>query len=100
MAPALGAVLVGVVGRFAPNTLGVGYYNISAILSHSLALPAMLFLRGMKFISWSISLGSGTSGGTLAPLFTMGGGIGSALGTMIAAAAPGLGVDPPPGVII
>ena len=76
------------------NTLGVGYYNISAILSHSLALPALLFLCGMKFISWSIALGSGTSGGTLAPLFTIGGGIGSALGTMIAAAAPGLGVDP------
>ncbi len=92
--PALGAVVVGVVGRFAPNTLGVGYYNIGAILSHDLALPATLFLCGMKFISWSIALGSGTSGGTLAPLFTIGGGIGSALGTVIAAAAPGLGVDP------
>jgi CBS domain-containing protein len=48
----------------------------------------------MKFISWSIALGSGTSGGTLAPLFTIGGGIGSALGTGIVAIAPGLGVDP------
>src|SRR5690606_13494351 len=52
-----------------------------------------LFLCGMKFISWSISLGSGTSGGTLAPMFTIGGGIGATLGTAIAAVAPGLGVD-------
>jgi chloride channel protein, CIC family len=92
--PAIGAIAVGVVGHFAPNTLGVGYYNISSILSHDLTVPAVAFLCGMKFISWSIALGSGTSGGTLAPLFTVGGGIGSILGTGIVAVAPGLGVDP------
>ena len=92
--PAIGAVAVGVVGHFATNTLGVGYYNISSILSHDLAVPAVAFLCGMKFISWSIALGSGTSGGTLAPLFTVGGGIGSILGTGIVAIAPALGVDP------
>jgi H+/Cl- antiporter ClcA/CBS domain-containing protein len=92
--PALGAVVVGVVGYFAPNTLGVGYYNISAVLSHDLTVPAMLFLVGMKFVSWSVALGSGTSGGTLAPLFTIGGGVGSVIGTGIATLAPGLGVDP------
>jgi chloride channel protein, CIC family len=92
--PAIGAVVVGVVGRFAPDTLGVGYYNISAILSHDLTVPATLFLCGMKFISWSIALGSGTSGGTLAPLFTIGGALGSVIGVAIVAMAPGLGVDP------
>jgi CIC family chloride channel protein len=92
--PAIGAVVVGVVGRFAPDTLGVGYYNISDVLSHRLAVGATLFLCAMKFVSWSIALGSGTSGGTLAPLFTIGGGIGSVIGTCIAAMAPGLGVDP------
>ena len=92
--PAIGAVAIGIVGHFAPNTLGVGYYNISSVLSHDLTVPAVAFLCGMKFISWSIALGSGTSGGTLAPLFTVGGGIGSILGTGIVAIAPALGVDP------
>jgi CIC family chloride channel protein len=92
--PAIGAAVVGVVGRFAPDTLGVGYYNISNVLSHRLTIGATLFLCTMKFVSWSIALGSGTSGGTLAPLFTIGGGIGSVIGACIAALAPGLGVDP------
>ena len=44
-------------------------------------------------MSWSISLGSGTSGGTLAPLFTIGGGVGAALGAAVVALAPGVGLD-------
>lgn len=92
--PAIGAVVVGVVGYFAPDTLGVGYYNISNLLSNQLSLSAILFLVGMKFISWSIALGSGTSGGTLAPLFTIGGGIGAALGIAAASLVPALGIDP------
>lgn len=91
--PAIGAIAVGIVGYFAPDTLGVGYYNISNILSGRLAVPAILFLCGMKFVSWSISLGSGTSGGTLAPLFTIGGGLGAVVGAGVHAVAPGLGVD-------
>ena len=91
--PALGAVVVGVVGYLAPDTLGVGYYNISNILSNRLTISAILFLCSMKFISWSVSLGSGTSGGTLAPLFTIGGGLGAAMGLAISQIMPGLGVD-------
>ena len=48
----------------------------------------------LKFVSWAVYLGSGTSGGTLAPLFTIGSGLGALLGVAIAAAAPSLGVDP------
>jgi H+/Cl- antiporter ClcA/CBS domain-containing protein len=92
--PAIGAVAVGVVGYFAPDTLGVGYYNISAVLSNRLTVPAIVFLCSMKFLSWSIALGSGTSGGTLAPLFTIGGGIGAVIGIGLVAAAPWAGVDP------
>src|SRR5690606_21839510 len=71
-----------------------GYYNISNILSNRLTISAILFLCGMKFVSWSVALGSGTSGGTLAPLFTIGGGIGAVMGMLLAQTAPGLGVDP------
>lgn len=92
--PAIGAVAVGGVGYFAPDTLGVGYYNISAILSNELPVGGIIFLCSMKFVSWSISLGSGTSGGTLAPLFTIGGGFGCVAGVLLTQVAPGLGVDP------
>ncbi|HET6881215.1 MAG TPA: chloride channel protein [Pirellulales bacterium] len=91
--PALGAIAVGVIGYFAPRTLGVGYQNISDLISDQLPLKAVAFLCGMKFLSWSISLGSGTSGGTLAPIFTMGAGLGAVVGTASAWLLPEAGVD-------
>jgi H+/Cl- antiporter ClcA len=92
--PALGAVVVGIVGWIAPDTLGVGYVNIEHIVDGSLTGAALLGLVGWKLLSWEIALGSGTSGGTLAPLFTIGGGFGSLLGATAMAMAPQLGVDP------
>jgi CBS domain-containing protein len=92
--PALGGIAVGVVGHFAPLTLGVGYTNIEDILTGHLTMTALAFLCVMKFISWAIALGSGTSGGTLAPLFTIGGALGALLGIGLVALAPQLGVDP------
>jgi chloride channel protein, CIC family len=91
--PAIGAVAVGVCGIASPHTLGVGYDNIERIVSGELAGKAMIFLCAVKLVSWSISLGSGTSGGTLAPLFTIGGGLGSALGLALSRMAPGAGID-------
>lgn len=91
--PAIGAVAVGLIGYFAPRTLGVGYNNISDILSDRLTLGAVAVLCLMKFLSWSISLGSGTSGGTLAPLFTIGGGMGGVLGAAAQHLVPVAGVD-------
>jgi H+/Cl- antiporter ClcA/predicted transcriptional regulator len=91
--PAIGAIPVGLIGYIAPDTLGVGYYNITAILSNDLSVNAIVFLCGMKFLSWSISLGSGTSGGTLAPLFTIGGGLGAVVGAGLAALVPSAGID-------
>src|SRR5690606_13170295 len=92
--PAIGAVAVGLVGYVAPRTLGVGYDNITDILSGSLALQAVLVLCAMKFLSRSIALGSGTSGGTLAPMLTVGGGLGVMLGSLAEWLAPWSGVDP------
>lgn len=92
--PAIGAVAVGVLGYFAPRTLGVGYENISAAISGSMALNALTLLFVLKFVSWVIALGSGTSGGTLAPLFTIGGGLGALLGSGAAHVFPHWGIDP------
>lgn len=92
--PALGGAVVGVIGYFAPATLGVGYVNIEAIITGQLSLATLGALCVMKFLSWSIALGSGTSGGTLAPLFIIGGALGAVLGVMLTRVAPELGVDP------
>lgn len=91
--PAIGAVAVGSIGYFAPRTLGVGYDNIADIVSNRLPLRIIAFLCAMKFLSWTISLGSGTSGGTLAPLLTIGGGAGNLLGVLWLRVFPGSGLD-------
>ncbi|HSI91624.1 MAG TPA: chloride channel protein, partial [Adhaeribacter sp.] len=90
--PALGGLGVGIIGYFYPRTLGVGYENITGILSGSLPLQFILVLCFFKFLSWAIALGSGTSGGTLAPLLTIGGATGAILGTAILYLFPDSGV--------
>jgi H+/Cl- antiporter ClcA len=91
--PAIGAIPVGIIGYFQPRTLGVGYENISDTLMSHLALWTVVSLCTLKFVSWAISLGSGTSGGTLAPLFTIGGGLGFLLGATSIHVFPRAGVD-------
>ena len=92
--PALGGIVVGVVGYFMPLTLGVGYTNIAAVLTGQIGFGTMLALCLLKLLSWSVALGSGTSGGTLAPLFTIGGALGGVLGLGLVALAPWLQIDP------
>ncbi len=92
--PAIGAVAVGIAGYFVPATLGVGYDNITNILNGSISGSLLTILFVAKFFSWSISLGSGTSGGTLAPLFTIGGGLGAAIAIFASHIFPALGIDP------
>lgn len=91
--PAMGAVVVGVIGYYAPLTMGVGYSNISLLLSGNVPLQLLLTLCVLKFISWSVSLGSGTSGGTLAPLFTIGGSLGALLGMLASNLFPHIGIN-------
>jgi H+/Cl- antiporter ClcA len=92
--PAIGAIAVGLIGWVEPRTLGVGYSNITSAIAGTIAGRALLLLVVLKFLSWAIYLGSGTSGGTLAPLFTIGGGVGALAGAAAASAMPSLGVDP------
>lgn len=98
--PAIGGLVVGIIGYFAPRTLGVGYYNITDILSGGLTFKLILSLAVLKFISWAIALGSGTSGGTLAPLFTIGGATGLLLGICIQQYFPNAGVTLPIAALI
>jgi CIC family chloride channel protein len=91
--PAIGGLAVGIIGYFYPRTLGVGYANIDAILSGDFAPKFVLIFCSMKFLSWAISLGSGTSGGTLAPIFTIGGGLGTLVGLLGQELFPALNID-------
>ena len=75
--PAIGGLFVGVGGWLDPRVLGVGYDTIHQILRGELIGPALLGLLVGKALVWSISLGSGTSGGVLAPLLMMGGALGA-----------------------
>ncbi len=93
--PAIGGLAVGIIGYFAPRTLGVGYSNITDILSVNLSMRIILNLCILKFISWAIALGSGTSGGTLAPLLTIGGAAGILLGSLVLYMFPLSGVTLP-----
>jgi H+/Cl- antiporter ClcA len=90
--PAIGAVVVGVVGLMEPRTLGVGYENIIGAISGTIAGRALLVLAVLKFISWAVYLGSGTSGGTLAPLFTIGSALGATIGSGIERMIPSAGI--------
>lgn len=67
--PAIGALGLGIIGYFVPRVLGVGYDTISAILNNNLTWKLLLAIAIFKSIALVISLGSGTSGGLLAPMF-------------------------------
>lgn len=90
--PAIGGLGVGLVGYYAPRTMGVGYDNIIAVLSGTLTVKVLFSLCILKFISWAIALGSGTSGGTLAPLMTIGGAAGALIGSQVIYFFPNAGV--------
>jgi H+/Cl- antiporter ClcA len=90
--PAIGGLAVGVIGYVSPKTLGVGYENITDILSGDLPIKVVLSLCILKFISWAIALGSGTSGGTLAPLLTIGGAAGALMASVIIYYFPDSGI--------
>lgn len=67
--PAIGALGLGITGYFVPRVLGVGYDTISDILNANLALKLLIVVMLAKPVALVISLGSGTSGGLLAPMF-------------------------------
>jgi H+/Cl- antiporter ClcA/CBS domain-containing protein len=86
--PAIGGVAIGLGGLLEPRALGVGYDVIEAALQGQLIGRALIVLMLVKSSIWVISLGSGTSGGVLAPLLIMG----ACLGGLEALVLPGMGL--------
>lgn len=81
--PAIGGVFVGIGGLIFPRALGVGYDTIALLLQGNMALHFLLGVLIVKSLIWSISLGSGTSGGVLAPLLMMGAALGGIAGMFL-----------------
>jgi H+/Cl- antiporter ClcA/CBS domain-containing protein len=87
--PMLGGLVVGLGGLVDPRALGVGYDNIASLLSGGMVAKAALLLLVVKAVVWAVALGSGTSGGVLAPLLIMGGALGAMLSGYLPAAGAG-----------
>jgi H+/Cl- antiporter ClcA/predicted transcriptional regulator len=92
--PMLGGLGVGVVGFLVPQILGVGYDVISALIDSKIAFGVAILIMVAKAVAWIVSMGSQTSGGTLAPLFMIGSALGLVYGTGVVALFPWLGVVP------
>ena len=89
--PVIGGLAVGLGGLIEPAALGVGYDNIREMLQGDMAVRALLILLLVKGVIWSIALGSGTSGGVLAPLLIMGGALGGIAAALFLGGNPALG---------
>src|SRR5262249_25748298 len=85
--PAIGGLIIGVGGLFAPQGPGVGYSGLRSELNGTIALHLIVGILIVKTLIWPLSLGSGTSGGVLAPLMM----IGAALGALEAQIFPAVG---------
>lgn len=84
--PVIGGLCVGLIAWTDPRVLGAGYDVIGRLLAGDMTLAVVGLVCGLKLAAWTLSLGSGTSGGTLAPMLIIGGG----LGTLAGAACKGL----------
>ena len=75
--PAIGGIGIGIGGLIFPHGLGVGYDNIAKLLRGNAPIALILGIILVKSLMWAFSLGSGTSGGVLAPLLMIGGAVGA-----------------------
>ena len=87
--PAIGGAIIGLGGLIVPQALGVGYDVIDAELTGTISLNLIIGILLVKTLIWSLSLGSGTSGGVLAPMLMIGGALGGLEATVFPAVAPG-----------
>jgi chloride channel protein, CIC family len=88
--PVIGGAIIGLGGLLDPRALGVGYDTIHAELLGQLGVTALITLFAVKLVIWSSGLGSGTSGGILAPVLMMGACLGGILGHVLPGASPGV----------
>jgi chloride channel protein, CIC family len=88
--PAIGGLGLGIIGFFVPRVLGVGYDTISDILAARLAWQVLLLIVIFKSLALLVSLGSGTSGGLLAPMFMASAALGGLFAMGVNRVVPGM----------
>ncbi|HLU11836.1 MAG TPA: chloride channel protein [Oceanobacillus sp.] len=92
--PAIGGLALGIIGLFMPRVLGIGYDTISEILNSSLPLTLLLGLMVFKSLALFVAIGSGTSGGLLAPMFMVGAALGGSFALIVNQIVPGASLSP------
>lgn len=92
--PAIGGLALGIIGLFMPRVLGIGYDTISEILNSSLPLTLLLGLMVCKSLALFVTIGSGTSGGLLAPMFMVGAALGGSFALIVNQIVPGASLSP------
>jgi chloride channel protein, CIC family len=92
--PAIGALILGIIGYFYPQVLGTSYDTIRDMLNDRLGAGKLVGISIAKFWALVISLGSGTTGGVFAPSLVVGGGLGSAFAMLCQHIFPRLVSDP------
>ena len=92
--PAIGALGLGIIAYFVPRVLGVGYDTIGDILNARLGLELLLVVMVAKAVALVVSLGSGTSGGLLAPMFMSSAALGGAYALLMNRAFPSADLAP------
>src|SRR3954454_18525524 len=87
--PAIGGLVIGLGGLVFPQALGVGYETIGALVQGDVPRATIAGILLVKSLIWAVALGSGTSGGVLAPLLMMGGALGGVEAMFLPAMGPG-----------
>lgn len=92
--PAIGSLMLGIIGFFVPRVLGVGYETISGILNNEFPIGILLGIVVFKSLALYLTLGSGTSGGLLAPTFMVGAALGAMFAMLVNTIIPGANLSP------
>ena len=87
--PAIGGLIIGIGGLIQPRALGVGYDVIDQLLTGRAGMSLIIGILVVKTLIWGLSLGSGTSGGVLAPVFMIGGALGALEAHVLPSVTPG-----------
>ena len=98
--PALGGLVVGVIGLWYPQVFGVGYEHIELALYGKIATTLALILLFAKMVATSLTLGSGASGGVFAPSIFIGAMLGVAFSKLTLILFPSVGIQPGAGALI
>ncbi len=92
--PVIGALLLGGLGLFFPQVLGVGYDTLVTVLHGHMLFKLLVLLIPLKMLAVCLTLGSGGSGGVFSPSFVIGAFVGGAFGVIVSVLFPGLGIEP------